>query len=156
MEGIIVGRAEGPDMESILGLQIRTFEGEQEIPADDIPLPARKEPQWWCAKLGAEVVGAAAAWREQGQIHWGRFAVRPEYRGQHIGSMLARYSLEDLFSQGIEEVYMEAREATVQIVCRMGGRVIGAPSPFYVGTVTPVTIKKADFMAGCEEEKECR
>ena len=40
---------------------------------------------------------------------------------------------------------MEAREATVAIICRLGGRVVGKPVAFYKGTVTPVRLHRDDY-----------
>ncbi len=40
---------------------------------------------------------------------------------------------------------MEAREVTVAIICRLGGRVAGKPVPFYKGTVTPVRLHRDDY-----------
>ena len=94
---------------------------------------------------GDSVVGAVAAWKEGEQVHWGRFAVHNMLRGRGIGTKLAVFSLEDLFSRGFEEIYMEAREATVAIICRLGGRVVGKPVAFYKGTVTPVRLHRDDY-----------
>ena len=145
MDNLILRKAYIKDMEEILQLQIDVFEGEQRIPSELIPLPEEKSPQWWCALIGTTIVGAVAAWKEENQIHWGRFATRQNYRGLHIGTKLARYSLEDLFSQQIEEIYMDARDATVKIICNMGGRIFGKPIEFYDGTVTPIVLEEKEF-----------
>lgn len=102
-------------------------------------------PQWWCAFLGPTMVGAVAAWKDKDQVHWGRFATKQNCRGQHIGTKLARFSLEDLFSQKIEEIYIDAREATVKIICNMGGEIMGEPTVFYEGTVTPLILCKKAY-----------
>lgn len=133
------------DLEQIMDLQVRVFTGEQHIPADMVYSVERAHPQWWCAKEGRRVLGAVAAWQEEGVTHWGRFVTEPALRGRGIGKALARESLTALFAQGVPRVYMEAREATVHIICGMGGRVIGRPEPFFIGTVTPVEITPADF-----------
>ncbi len=145
MDNLILRKAYIKDMEEILQLQIDVFEGEQRIPSELIPLPEEKSPLWWCALIGNTIVGAVAAWKEDNQIHWGRFATRQNYRGLHIGTKLARYSLEDLFSQQIEEIYMDARDATVKIICNMGGEIIGKPIEFYDGTVTPIVLIEKEF-----------
>lgn len=142
---LILRKAESQDMDAILQLQIDVFEGEQRIPSELIPLPEEKSPKWWCAFIGTTIVGAVAAWSENNQIHWGRFATSKNYRGLHIGTKLARLSLEDLFSLQIEEIYMDARDATVKIICNMGGEIIGKPIQFYDGTVTPIVLKEKDF-----------
>ncbi len=47
---------------------------------------------------------------------------------------LAQFSMDDLFPQQIEEIYMDARDATVKIICNMGRKIIGKPIVFYEGT----------------------
>ncbi len=153
MDNLILRKAYIKDMEEILQLQIDVFEGEQRIPSELIPLPEEKSPLWWCALIGNTIVGAVAAWKEENQIHWGRFATRQNYRGLHIGTKLARYSLEDLFSQQIEEIYMDARDATVKIICSMGGKIIGKPIEFYDGTVTPIVLDEKEFKRYSESRK---
>ncbi len=145
MDNLILRKAAHKDMEDILQLQIDVFEGEQRIPSDLIPIPEEKSPKWWCALIGNTIVGAVAAWNEQNQVHWGRFATRQNYRGLHIGTKLARFSLEDLFSQQLEEIYMDARDATVKIICNMGGQIVGKPMEFYDGTVTPIVLYEKEF-----------
>ena len=145
LENIVFRRATERDISQILELQRRVFSGEQNIPAGEIPAFLAKKPQCWCAVCGGQIVGTAAAWKEGGSVHWGRFATDPDYRGRHIGRRIAQLSFDELFTQGIDEIYMEAREITAGMVCRMGGRIIGEPQPFYVGTVTPVTLRKEDY-----------
>jgi len=126
-------------------LQTDIFHGEQKIPCDVISLFTAKAPQCWVAELGNSIVGAAAAWKENDQIHWGRFVTDQNYRGQRIGTRLAEFSFDDLFSQQVESIYMDARETAVKIVCKMGGEIVGEAIPFYEGTVTPVVLHKTDF-----------
>ena len=104
-----------------------------------------RNPICWCAKQNGEIIGTAIAWLEDGIMHWGRFVVVPPYRGKKIGPKLARYSFEDLFSIGVEEIYMTARDTTVKIVCDMGGEVTGEPYEFYKGCVTPVVLKRGNY-----------
>ena len=104
-----------------------------------------KTPTWYCAELNGIPAGTVAVWQEGSETHWGRFAVQPDLRGRGIGKALVRYSLEQSFSRGIDRICMEAREATVHIICKMGGRITGEAVPFFVGTVTPVEISAADF-----------
>ena len=142
---IEIKRAMLQDMEAILELQVSVFEGEQKIPSELICSPGDNFLQWWCALEETNIVGAVAAWHENGQVHWGRFAVDPKCRGHQIGTRLARFSLEDLFSRGFDEIYMEAREVTVKIICGMGGTVAGEPTKFYEGTITPVTVTRNNY-----------
>lgn len=145
MQEVTIREATSMDMSDIMKLQVKVFAGEQEIPEDIIEVIGEDVTRWWCAAIDSLVVGAVAAWKEDNQIHWGRFAVNNTYRGKQIGTRLARHSLEALFSQGVEEVYMDARDATVGIICSMGGKIIGKPVPFYKGTVTPVVISREDY-----------
>jgi predicted GNAT family N-acyltransferase len=143
---LILRKANNLDMDNINQLQMDVFKDEQRIPEEIIPLAEEKAPQWWCALLGTTIVGAVAAWKENHQIHWGRFATSQNYRGLHIGTILARFSLNDLFSQDIDVIYMDAREVTVKIICDMGGQIVGVPMKFYEGTVTPVILFQKDYL----------
>ena len=138
-------RAEKSEMPRILAMQSDVFSGEQGIPADDIDTFMAKEPVCWCAESGGKIYAAVAAWQEGGQTHWGRFVVFPAARGMHIGTQLAKCSFDDLFSGGTQEIYMDARDATVKIVCSMGGKVVGAPYKFFEGNVTPVVLRREDY-----------
>jgi predicted GNAT family N-acyltransferase len=107
-----------------------------------------KEPVCWCAESpkDGKIYAAVAAWKENGETHWGRFVVFPAARGHHLGTELARTSFDDLFDMGVDKVYMDARDATVKIVCGMGGRVVGESYKFYEGNVTPVVLEKKDYV----------
>lgn len=134
------------DMDAILALQLAVFAGEQKIPAEDVPLSDHLNPQWWCAEFCGQLAAAVAAWEEDGVMHWGRFAVQPHLRGRHIGTALARRSLEDLFRSGTKVIHLTARESTVRIFQKLGGTVTGEPMPFFEGTVTPLTLYKNDYI----------
>lgn len=146
MDQIIYRQAHDTELEKIITLQSNIFHTEQGIPEDDVDEFLARNPICWCAELDGKIIGTAIAWKIEGIMHWGRFVVLPSLRGQKIGPKLARYSFEDLFSQGIEEIHMTARDTTVKIVCDMGGEITGEPYPFYDGNVTPVVLKKENFL----------
>lgn len=116
-------------METVMALQTAVFHGEQLIPLDAVEAFLAMEPQCWVAELDGVIVGTAAAWHEGGQLHWGRFIVTKALRGRHIGTKLAAFTFAELFAQGIDSIFMEARDTTVAIVGKMGGTVAGEPSP---------------------------
>lgn len=145
MEDIVLRRAQKEDLDEIMKMQVSVFAGEQRIPAEIIGQLPPESVQWWCALDGAAIVGAIAAWEEEGQNHIGRFVVHPDCRGKHIGRRLVCFALDDLFSQGVEMLYMEAREVTVKIIGSLGGKVVGEPEEFYEGTVTPMTLSREDY-----------
>ena len=148
MDKYIFRRAAREEMPRILALQADVFSGEQGIPADDIDTFMAKKPLCWCAESAenGKIYAAVAAWNETSETHWGRFVVFSAARGQHLGTALARVSFDDLFDMGVDKVYMDARDATVKIVCGMGGRVVGEPYKFYEGNVTPVVLEKTDYL----------
>lgn len=148
MEGMIFRRARQEELPRILRMQTDVFSGEQGIPCDDIDTFLQKKPLCWCAEQNGKIYAAAAAWYENGQLHWGRFVVFPLMRGRHIGTKLARCCFDDLFLQGAETIYMDARDATVKIVCAMGGETTGKPHSFYKGNVTPVMLQKQNYRIG--------
>ena len=67
-------------------------------------------------------------------------------RGRHIATGVVNPAAPSAFDQGVDAIYMEARDITVAIVQKMGGRVTGEPVPFYEGTVTPVMLEKERFL----------
>lgn len=122
MENIVFRKATEKDMPQIIDLQTKIFNGEQKIPSGDISEFLARKPQCWCAAVGALVIGAVAAWEEDNVMHWGRFVINADYRGHHIGTKIARMSFDDLFAQGIDEIYMDARDITAKMVCQIGER----------------------------------
>lgn len=129
----------------VMVLMDDVFSTEQKIPAGLIPLNEDGPVHWWCARAGEYVVGAAACWEENGQWHWGRFAVDKHFRGLGIGKRLARYSLEDLFAHITDTIVSEARDTTVAILKGFHAVSMGPAKDFYGMPVTPVSLSKADF-----------
>ncbi|MGO1043786.1 GNAT family N-acetyltransferase [Clostridioides difficile] len=150
MKKIIFRKATADDMLDINKLELDVFSVEQKIPKDIIPISQDKNPSWWCTTINDVIIGAVASWYENRQVHWGRFAIRKDFRSQHIGTELARFSIDDLFSQDIDEIFMEARDTTVKIICNLGGMVTGKAEDFYNETVTPVTLQKIHY-----HKREC-
>ena len=148
MDDLIFRQARKDEMSRILAMQADIFHGEQGIPADDIDTFLTKKPICWCAesKIDGKIYAATAAWQENEETHWGRFVVFPAARGKHIGTKLAKVSFDELFDMGIEKIYMDARDATVRIVCGMGGHITGESYKFYEGNVTPVVLEKRDYV----------
>ncbi len=145
VDAITVKKASEADMDSIGHLLTDAFTEEQRIPAQLIPLPSEIQPQWWCAVETDCIVGTVAAWRQGEEIHLGRFAVRVDCRGRHIGLRLMRQAVEDLFGQGFEEIHAEARPAAVKMFCSLGAEICGPDSAFYEGTVTPVILRRGAY-----------
>ena len=98
MDDLVFRRAGKTDLPHILAMQADIFHGEQGIPDDDVGAFLQKRPICWCAGSGGVLCAAAAAWQEGSETHWGRFVVLPAFRGRHIGSRLARFSFDDLFT----------------------------------------------------------
>ena len=142
---IVYRHASDEGMNSIMDLVIRTFTGEQDIPADMNYLPPDKQPYWFCAEEDEKLIGTIAFFKEDDGWHAGRLALEPAYRGQHIGSRLVSYSFSEMFSKGIGEIVMEGRPATVHILTKLGAQVTGQAFPFYKSTCTPMRIKREDF-----------
>ena len=143
---ILIRKAVPADMDEVYKMAADIFEGEQGIPRDLNPIPPENHPQWWCAEAGGRLAGVAAAFVEGDYWHNGRLAVAKEMRGRHIATELLKTAAAFAFDQGADAVYMEARDITVSIVKKLGGRVIGEPVPFYEGTVTPVVMEKTDSL----------
>ena len=138
----IFRKASKADLEQIMALVTETFSGEQNIPIELIPIPDEMCPQWWCIEENGNMIGSLALYRDCNEWHMGRFAISPDKRGEHLGTQLLISAIQDIFSSGIEEIYCEARDTTVHIVEKLGGKITGDPVPFYDGNVTPMIIKK--------------
>ncbi len=121
------------------------FSKEQHIPKELIPLPF-EEQHWWCIRNQNTIIGTVAAWNDNGVWHWGRLAVNANQRGLGLGKRLAITSFQDLFNDGIEEITIDARDITVTLLKSLGGRVTGETEAFYGIPITPMILKKQDFI----------
>ncbi|HHV97957.1 MAG TPA: GNAT family N-acetyltransferase [Clostridiaceae bacterium] len=142
---LILERLSKNCMEKALNLLEEVFAYEQNIPVELHNLEEELKPIWWCAKIGSEIVGVVASWIDNDEWHWGRFAVKKTLRGQGIGKKLAIFSLNDIFNLGAEKIYIEARDVTVGILKKLGGKVVGEPMIFYGEPVTPMTLERHEF-----------
>ncbi|AKN33405.1 MarR family transcriptional regulator [Clostridium carboxidivorans P7] len=146
---ILIERISENYMEEAIKLATDIFSDEQSIPAELIPVKDDLKPIWWCARVGEDIIGVAAAWKEKDKWHWGRFAVDKRLRGIGIGQKIAVFSLKETFNSYTEEVYIEARDITVNILKKFGCEVIGEAEDFYGEPVTPITLSKSNFMEKC-------
>lgn len=121
------------------------FHKEQHIPTELIPLKNDNQ-KWWCIKINNEVVGIVAAWETKNEWHWGRLAIHKKLRGLGMGKKIATKSLEELFQMGVEKVIIDARDITVEMVLKMGGKITGEKTNFYDHPITPMKIHKNDFI----------
>ena len=133
-------------MEKAMNLLEEVFTYEQNIPVELHNINEDLEPIWWYAKIDSEIVGIVASWIEKDEWHWGRFATNKRLRGLGIGKKLAIFSLNEIFNLGAEKISIEAREVTVGILKKLGGKVVGEPINFYGDSVTPMVLKRHDFL----------
>lgn len=129
----------------IMALVDDVFTGEQGIPQEMNPIAPDRQPVWWYVLEEGRIVAAAAAYCLDGEWHMGRIAVAKPARGRGIGTRLIRHALREIFDMGAQRVRMEARDATVRIVRRMGAEMAGEPFGFYGANVTPVVVEKGKF-----------
>lgn len=129
--------------EAILFLE-NVFSEEQNIPKELVPLKS-KEQEWWCIKSNDEIVGTVAGWKVELEWHWGRLAIHKKLRGLGMGKKLVWKSLDDLFKMDVEKVRIDARDLTVGMLLKIGGKVTGSKSSFYGYPITPMEIAKKDF-----------
>ena len=125
------------------------FTNEQSIPAELVPVNDNLKPVWWCARVGEDIIGVTAAWKEKDKWHWGRFAVDKRLRGMGIGQKLAIASLKEIFNSYTDEIYIEARDATLNMLMKFECKVIGEAEDFYGEPVTPIILGKNNFMNRC-------
>ena len=122
-----VRRAEQAEMQAVLAFAAKIFADEQQIPRE------------------------MNVYREGGRWHMGRITVAPSLRGQHRGTFLMKSVLTEVFTQGVDEIFLEARDATVHILRGFGAQIAGEPFTFYRGRVTPILLKRADFVRNTRE-----
>lgn len=127
-------------------LASEVFYLEQKIPKELVPVNKEHQPIWWCARVGEDIVAVVASWVENGECHWGRFAVDKRLRGLGIGAQMAITSLQDIFHLGADHVYLEARDITVSLINKMGGSAVDIKRDFYGQPVTPMVLAKVDFV----------
>lgn len=132
--------------DSTMELLVQTFSNEQNIPSRLVPISKTRSPRWWCARVGEEVIGAVAAWKESDQWHWGRFAVDRNLRGLGIGKALAVASITELFAGAADKLIIEARDITVGIIEKLGGKQTRPAFDFYGEPVTPMELEKEVFL----------
>ena len=87
-----------------------------------------------------------AIYREGGQWHMGRITVARRLRGQHKGTFLLKRVLDDVFAQDVDNIFLEARDATVHILTGFGAEIAGEPFAFYCGNVTPMILTRTAFL----------
>lgn len=143
---ILIERISENYMNDAIKLATEVFTNEQSIPSELVPVKDNLKPIWWCARVGEDIIGVAAAWKEKDKWHWGRFAVDKRLRGIGIGQKIAIFSVKEIFNSYTEEIYIEARDATVNMLMKFGCKVIGEAEDFYGESVTPITLNKNNFM----------
>ena len=90
---ILIERISENYMEDAIKLATEVFTNEQSITAELVPVNEALKPIWWCARVGEDIIGVTAAWKEKDKWHWGRFAVDKRFRGIGIGQKIAIFSL---------------------------------------------------------------
>ncbi|MCD7949438.1 MAG: GNAT family N-acetyltransferase [Erysipelotrichaceae bacterium] len=122
------------------------FESEQGIPKSLTHIESDLHPQWWYVLEDDVIVGTICAYFDSGECHVGRIVVISSMRNKGIATKMIRRALEDLFSQDINTIYLEARDITVHMLEKMGGKVNGKPFEFYGDTCTPVIMKRKSYI----------
>ncbi len=141
-------------MDHVLAFLEEVFAGEQNIPAALNNISEDLKPIWWYAEYESEMAGVIAGWIENDAWHLGRFAVSRELRGLGIGKQLITFALTEIFKHGAEDIITEARDVSVAILKKLGGKVTGGPINFYGEPVTPMIIEKEAFFESVSESKE--
>lgn len=143
---IIIEKITCDYMKEAIKLAIEVFTNEQNIPESLIPVKEKLNPIWWCVRAEDDIIAIAASWREEGKWHWGRYAVDKRLRGRGIGKKIAMFSIMEVFNLGADEIFIEARDVTLEMFKKVGCEVIGKSIDFYGEPVTPIVIKKSNFI----------
>lgn len=141
----VIRRAHPEDMTEILQLVGDVFELEQGIDRKHNPIPECNLPKWWCMEKDNRIIGTIAAWVEEDGIQMGRFTIHPDYRRQHLGTMLIKTALSSLFEQGVEFVRGGARDTTMHILTPLGAKVNGETVIFFGSNITPFILYREDY-----------
>lgn len=142
---IIIEKVSSDYIHKAIKLAIEVFTYEQNIPENLVPIKEEFHPIWWCARVGEDIIAIAASWKEDNEWHWGRYAVDKRLRGRGIGKKIAMFSLKEIFDFGTDEIFIEARNITLEMLKKVGCEVTGKSINFYGEPVTPIIIKKSDF-----------
>ena len=67
-------------------------------------------------------------------------------RSLGVGKKMFAFSLNEIFNLDVEKVFIEARDITVRMLEQFSCEVVGEAIDFYGEPVTPITIKKCDFI----------
>lgn len=146
---VTLERVEANYMEAAIKLATEVFTDEQNIPSELVPVNEELKPIWWCARVGEDIIGVTAAWKEKNKWHWGRFAVDKRVRGIGIGKKIAMLSLQEIFNIATDEIFIEARDITLRMLEKLGCEVVGETEDFYGEPVTPIIIQKCSFINKC-------
>lgn len=147
---ILIERISENYIKEAIELATEVFTNEQSIPEELVPVSENLKPIWWCARVGEDIIGVVSAWKEKDKWHWGRFAVDKRLRGMGIGQKLAIASLKEIFNSYTDEIYIEARDATLNMLMKFECKVIGEAEDFYGEPVTPIILSKNNFMKRCK------
>lgn len=143
---IEIRKANGKEKEKAVQAACDVFFDEQNIPKEMTVIKEELSPIWWGAFSGEELVGTVAAYKENNKQHMGRLTVTQSARGNGLATKLVKTALTELFNEGANEVFLDAREATKRIILHLGGEVIGEEYPFFKSTCVPVKITKEAFL----------
>ena len=150
----LIKRLPMEQMDHVLAFLEEVFAGEQNIPAALNNISEDLKPIWWYAECESEMAGVIAGWTENDAWHLGRFAVNRELRGLGIGKQLITFALTEIFKHGAEDIVTEARDVSVAILEKLGGKVTGEPIDFYGEPVTPMIIEKEAFFNSSKERSK--
>lgn len=121
------------------------FNSEQNIPIEKIPVNSSEIYWWGVTGVNDEILGVAATWKKEDGWHWGRFSIHPKIRGRGMGRKLAEVSLTETFELDIERVTIDARDAIITLIEKLGGVICGESTPFFSENITPITLEKKNF-----------
>ncbi len=152
--GPVCRRAKPSEYDALGELAGEIFSTEQGIPKELTPLAKERRPLWWVIEQDGNILGCVAAFEEDGRQHMGRFVILPEYRDRHLGSRLVRFAIDDLFSTGVTETFMEVRETTAHILKKLGAKETGDPFDLFGTPCLPMSLSRDDYCAAIAAEKK--
>jgi len=101
------------------------------------------------------VAGFCAFWRIASEMHINNLAIRPELRGQGLGSLLLRASLSAAAQLGASSATLEVRRsnlAALRLYARAGFYEAGVRRNYYTQPVEDALVLSCDFVAEADRK----
>lgn len=131
---MILRLAEIDDADGIYQVETDSFSIPWSLPSVIHELEDKERKLYIVAEEGDTIIGYAGAWivLDEGQIT--NIAIKSSYRRQGYGTMLTRKLIKELFTLGMQEIFLEVRISNIPAISlyrRLGFTVKGVRKSYY-------------------------